>query len=496
MPSSYEKTARATVFIACATAVQFLIGIFFLPILTKTLGAYGYGLWSQVSVTVNLILPFAALGLTIALVRYLASEDDRSNIQEGFYSILFTVFFTSAVISSLILIFSSYIAGVFFDGNVDIVRLTAGIILASSIEPLYLNLIRTFQQIKKYSIFIIAEDCTQFGLITYMVLNGHGIRDVVITLLIIRLVAITVLFFMTKSQIGIKKPNFSRMKVFLRLSLPTIPRRVGTWLVNVSDRYIIVFYLGVSSTGIYSAGYGLGNIPYSMVSVLTFVLLAPLAKLYDNGKMDEVTTHLSYSLKYFLAIAIPFIFGAAILAEPVLELFSTPEIASQGYIVTPIIALAISILGVNNLISNILILVKKTKIMATIWVLAAVLNLGLNVLLVPRIGILGAALTTLIAYLLVLGLSTYFSFREFRFKIHWRFIAKSLISSMVMSAVVWIISPEGHIYTIVTVITGIVVYAVILIGLRGFSKAEYRFFISMFRRDTTASSVMDDGRTR
>jgi len=60
----------------------------------------------------------------------------------------------------------------------------------------------------------------------------------------------------------------------------------------------------------------------SFVRVLGFILLATLSKLYDEDRMEEIKTHLSYAVRYLLAIIIPLFFGAAILAEPVLRLFS------------------------------------------------------------------------------------------------------------------------------------------------------------------------------
>ena len=491
MKSSYQKTARDTVIIGVTTLLTFLIGLLLLPLLTKTLGAHDYGIWSQVHVTVGLLLPFVYLGLIIAMIRFLAAEKNKEAIQEGFYSVLLVVFLISLVISLAVIAFAYPLAINFFDGNVQVVRVTAAIILLSSLNPVYMSLIRTFQQIKKYSIFIIAENCGRVGLIAYLVLNGYGILSVVLSLLAVQVAILLALFFSIKSQIGIKRPNFSKIKEYLSFGLPLVPRSLSFWLVRLSDRYVIGFFLGLTSVGIYSAAYTLGYLPYGVVSVLSFVLLQTLSKLYDEDRMDEVKTHLSYSLKYLLAIVIPFVFGAAILAEPVLRMFSTPEIASQGHLVTPLVALGTVFLSINIIISYILILTKKTKIMALIWIGAAVLNIGLNILVVPHMGILGAAITTLIAFSLAMGAISYYSFKEFKFSIDWHFIIKSLIASAVMSLAVWLMAPQGYLYTILTVVAGVIIYGAVLMLLRGFSKEEIRFFWGLFRRGTPKANPDD-----
>ena len=482
MQSSYQKTARDTIFIGIATLLQFLIGLVQLPLLTKTLGAHDYGIWSQVNVTIGLILPLTSLGLGSAMVRFLAAEKNKGEIQNQFYSVV-SVSFMVNLIASLVLIALAYPLAVnFFDGAVQIVRITGILILLAPISLTYLGLIRTFQQIKRYSIFIIAEDCGRVGLIAYLVLTGYDIFSVVLSLVAIKVIILSVLFFSIKSQIGIKRPDFSRIKEYLSFGLPLVPTSMSYWLVRLSDRYVISFFLGLTPVGIYSAAHTLGCLPFAVAGILSFVLLAALSKLYDEGRMDEVKTHLSYSLKYLLAVVIPFVFGAAILAEPILKMFSTPEIASQGYRVTPVIALATLLLSASGIISSILMLTRKTKIMAFVWLIAVVLNIGLNILVVPLIGILGAAITTLFVYLLVMGVMSYYSFKELKFSINWHFIIKSLLASAIMSVAIWLMAPQGNVTTILAVVAGVVIYGVILILLKGFSKEEMRFFWSLFQK--------------
>ena len=492
MESSYLKSARDTTIIGIATFLQFLIGLALVPLLTKSLGAHDYGIWAQVHVTVSLILPFTSLGVGAAMIRFLAAKKNREEIQEGFYTVVSSLFVVNLIAALAVISFAHPLADNFFDGAVQIVRITGILILLTPLSAHYLLLIRTFQQVKRYSIFVIAEHCSQFGLIAYLVLTGHGIFSVVLAIIATKVLILMALFFSIKSQIGIGRPSFSRLKEYLRFSVPLVPRSIAFWLVNLSDRYVIGFFLGATSVGIYSAASGLGNLPYSFMAVLSFVLLATLPYLYDEGRMDEVRNHLRYVLKYFLAITIPFVFGATILAEPILRLFTTSQIASQGYFIVPLIAFAVLFLCIHAIISNILIITKKTKIMAPIWIVAAGLNIGLNILVVPRIGILGAAITTLFAYSLALILVGYYSFKEFKFNIDWHFIMKSLIASAVMSLVVWLMAPKGNLDTILAVVSGVIIYGVVLLLLRGFSKEEFRFFRELIRRRTPATRPNDE----
>lgn len=328
---------------------------------------------------------------------------------------------------------------------------------------------------------MVADAYGQIGLIAYLTLSGHGLFSVVLAVLTIRVAIFFILFFFVNSQIRIRRPHFYRIREYLAFSLPTIPGLISAWFVGSSDRYIIGYFLGAASIGVYSAGYTLGSAAFIFVRVFGFVLPPTLSKLYDEGRMDEVKTHLSYSLKYLLMVIIPFIFGAAVLSKPVLLLFSTPQIVTQGYYIVPLVALAILLLCFCEPFGHVLILAKKTKISGIAYTLAALVNLGLNILLVPIWGILAAAITTIIAYSVLLGIVIYYSRKEFRFHIDWRFVAKSLIASLAMSLVIWWLAPEGSVATIVTVAIGIVVYGVILFLLKGFSPGEFRFFRGLFQ---------------
>ena len=482
MESSYQKFTKEVIVIGIMTLMVTLSDIILLPLLTKTLGAQDYGIWSQVQATVGLMVPLAALGLPFAMVRFLTAEKDKKEIQEGFYSIVAIVVFNNLIISSILIIFPGFIADHFFEGASQVVRITGLLTLAFALNGAYLAFFRTFRRIKTYAVFNVVRAYAEIGLISCLVLSGHGILAAVVGLLIIRVALFLGLFFFIGSEIGVRKPDFSRIREYLNFSLPTVAGNITSWVVSLSDRYVIAYFLGAASVGIYSAGYVIANGSMLFAGILGLLLPAALSQLYDEGRIDEVKTHLRYSLKYMLALGIPFVFGAAILAEPVLRMMSTAEIASEGRWVIPIVAFGFLLISAAYAPGHILILAKKTKISAAAMGISALVNLSLNILIVPHVGILGAAITTAIAYFLLLGIVSYYTFKEFRFNIEWRFIVKSLIASAIMSLVIWWISPVTNVATIITVVVGVVVYGAALFLLRGFSQEELKFFRGLFNR--------------
>jgi len=480
--ASYQKFAKDILTIGITKILILAGGLVSLPLLTKTLGAHDYGIWSQVNVTIALVWVFVNLGLPPALVRFLAAKTKREEIQEEFYSVLSVVCLLALIVSGLLIAFSGFIAEIFFDGATEIVLITALIVIALSANTLFLTLFRTFRQMKTYSVFTLAQTYGDIGLMAFLVLNGYGLFSVVVAMLIVRCILFLILIFLIKSQIGIGRPHFSKIRGYLSFGLPMLPGLISSWVVTSSDRYVIAYFIGVTGVGTYAAGYGVGSIILAVPQVLGFVLPPTLSKLYDEGRIDEVKTHLSYSLKCLLALAIPFLFGATLLSKQTLAMLSTAEIASQGRFILPLIALGALFAGVYTVIGHIILLVKKTKIIAATWGAAASLNLGLNMLIVPHAGITGAAVTTLITYFLAMSIITRYSFRELRFDICWDFILKSLIASVIMSAAILSFNPEGTANTIFAIALGVIIYAAALFLLRAFKREEINFFRELFQR--------------
>jgi len=478
--TEYKLFAQRVGLVGIVNLLVSLSGIILLPILTKTLPIEEYGIWVQIIVTTSLISPIVGLGLPYTMVRFLAAEKDKTKIQESFYSIAVFIAFTSLAVSVLLLVFSEPFATAFLGGRADLMRVISLIIPIECMNKLFLNYFRTFQRMKKYSLFNILYIYGMVALVAYSLLSGYGITGALISFLIARIIVFLLMGIFIVSEIGVKIPGFSHLNEYLHFGLPTVPGNFSAWIVNSSDRYIIGYLLGVAFVGYYSPGYLLGTMINMYMAPLGLLLPAVLSKLYDEGKEGEVKRYLEYTLKYFLMFAIPSVFGLSLLSKSLLILLSTPEIASYGYLITPFTAVSALFLGVYAIVVHSLHLVKKTKIDGSIWMIAAIINLGLNLVCIPYFGIFGAAITTLIAYTFALILGAYYSFKYIKFDVDFRFILKSIIASVVMSLVIIRWSPVGLLNVLLAIGVCAAAYAAILMLLKGIKKEEIKFFRELF----------------
>jgi len=470
----YQKFTKDVGIVGLTQLVTALKGLIILPIITKLLGAENYGIWAQLIVTLSLITPIATLGLPFTLVRFLAAEKDKREIQDGIWSV-FTVILGVTLIFALILIFFSSPISNFFGGEKILVQILAFTIILECLNQALLHIFRAFQQIKKYSFFTIFKTLGEVGLIAATVILGYGLFGAVLSLFIIRLIVFLIIGSLIIKKIKFKYPKFLRTKEYLSFGIPVIASSISFWVVQLSDRYLIGFFLGTLFVGYYVPAYIIGDAINFFIAPLSFVLPAVLSKFYDENKISKIKTHLKYSLKYFLTLAIPSVFGLSVLSRQLLTIFSTAEIANQGYFIVPFVVLSMLFFGIYSVTAEIILLKKKTKITGMIWMGAAFLNLGLNFIFIPKFGILGAAITTLIAYTLAFILTWHYSFKEFKFEIDWKFVLKSVFASVLMTIFILWLGPIGLSKTIIAIISGALIYGILMFLFKGFDKREIEF---------------------
>lgn len=473
MPSP-QKFVKNIGSIGLTNLLLVLKGLIVLPIITKLLGAESYGIWSQIGVTVSFLVPLALLGLPGALIRFLAAEKDKKSIQEGVYSSFFLVLSLTLVIALLLIVFIQPLSR-FYQFQPILIAIMAFIVLFDALHLIILNTLVAFREITKYIFFVAFLNIGEIGLIVASLMLGYGLLGAVASLLIIRVIIFLILFLIIFKKIGFKLPDFSRMKDYLRFGLPGVGSSISYWVVTSSDRYLVGYFLGVLFVGYYSPAYTIGNLLNLFIYPLAFILPVVLAKLFDENKINEVKLYLKYSLKYLLMLMIPAVFGSSFLAKQILEIFSTKEIADNGYAVVPFVALSILFYGAYTIFVQIIILSKKTKIMGIVWLIAAIINFGLNFVLIPKFGIVGAALTTLLAYSFSLIAIRHFAFKEIRFETDWNFILKSVIASILMVLFVGWINPQGLSGTLISIALAAIIYAVLIFLFRGFSPQEIEF---------------------
>jgi O-antigen/teichoic acid export membrane protein len=471
----YKKIFHDIGIIGIANLFSVFSGILLIPIITKILGAEDYGLFVQFTVTIGLITSFSTLGLPYTTVRFLAGEKEKERICDDLYSTFSLIAFVSVVISIFILLLSNRISEILFDGERILVLLIALLIPIESLNGSFQNVFRVFQNVKTYTIVTIVRTLVETLASITVVLSGFGIIQVAITVVLIRAITMVILLITTVRSVGFQRPTFTRMREYLKFGLPTIPSNIASWVTNSSDRYIISFFWGIIYVGYYNPAYALGSMIQIFMTPVNFVLVAVVSKIYEDNNLDLLRDIFKYSIKYFLMISIPAFFGLSLLSRPILTVLTTPEIADQSYLVTPFIAFSMLLMGIGGVATGLsLYLAKRTDISMINWMLVATTNIILNMLLVPRWGIVGAAAATMAAFIIGFIFGGYYAFKYFKFAIDWKSILKAITSSLVMSVAVIFNFPTNLIEIVLVISLGFLIYLASMILLKAISIDEIK----------------------
>lgn len=482
---TYKLFAQRVGLVGITNLIISLRGLILIPILTKTLGADGYGIWSQILVTISLLAPFCTLGLSYAILRFLGPEKDKQIISKGLSSIFAITAVIAFIFSSLIFILSGHLAVAVF-GGIDAafyIEISSFLILLAAIDHLLIIYFKAFQQMKRYSSFLILQTVGEVILIAYLVLSGFGLVGAIISLLIVRLVDSIIGFVWITSDVKFHAPDFSIVKSYLPYTLPFLPTALCYWLINLGDRYVIGYFMGVDAVGIYSASYGLGGLLVLFYAPLSGALFPAMVHCYENDKIQELKTYLKYSLKFFLMFAIPSFYGLSVLSKSLLVTLATSEFVEGGVVVS-IVALATLLFYCSSINTHVLNLFKETKKVGLIYMASASINVVMNIILVPLMGIVGAAIATLVTFAVHLLVISVISFKKLSYDMDFKFIVKSITASIIMALVVWKLNPYGAVSILIAVVIAAVIYFGVLILLRGFTKDEY-----VFLRDIVKSVI-------
>ena len=449
-----------------------------LPFLTKYLGAAGYGMLAQITVTIMVLSMLAELGLTKSIIRFLAGKTDKNEISREFFAVFFFCLITGLIVSAFLFFFAEPFTALFLKNifAASLFKIAAFLLLFNILVECMMAFFTAFRHIKSYLLLQATQTLGQITLIVYLLFKGYGLKEVVLAYLSVKLFIFLFSLLILKTKIQLRAPNLSALKPHLKFCIPIAPLALFSWIIHSSDIYFISFFYGAEKVGIYSVVYMFSKVIFLIMGPILLVLFPAVSKEWDDKNFKQVRVLLSYSIKYFLLFAIPATVGLIVMGKDILRILTSQAFVS-GYVLFPFIATGLVIWKLADLLSIILLSTKNTKTIGKTYLIGAVANIALNFLLIPQYSILGAAAATILSYMLVFLMmlkSTY----GFKFDWNLGFIAKSIFASIIMAFIVKLIPVATLIGLIASMVAGIFVYFVVILLIKGINKTELNSLFS------------------
>lgn len=190
-------------------------------------------------------------------------------------------------------------------------------------------------------------------------------------------------------------PGVRLLRSGLALGLPLIVHSLAVFLLLAVDRIVIAAVLGLEATGRYQVAYQVGSVGVALITALNQAWI-PLLLGADAGRRREILAASSRAVHQLAAI----VAGGVALATPLGLLLAAPPAYDRAELVPVAAVVAFSILPYATLSTyfNVVFVAGRTRIMALAAPAAVVLNVGLNLLLLPLVGLIGASIATVAAY--------------------------------------------------------------------------------------------------
>jgi len=462
------------------------MGFLSVPIFTRIFNPSVYGVYSLVSTTIVLVTLFFSIWLTSSVVRYYA-EYDKKNEVETFYSTVFRyaphfLLVTLAVAlpaAALFLPLGSYRLVVCLG-----IAITAFMVLFM----VCLSMLQARQQAGSYAvifvIFAIGRYLVGAGIAKWLATGVSGIFWGWLAVLLL-LVPIELIVLGASSKVRWSRYSPKLFREFFSFGFVLIFANILTNVLSVSDRYMVGAFKGSFQVGLYSVVYTLVMDAFAIIlAALQLGAFPVIVKTYEFDG-EESTVHLiSRVTRYLLILTLPSALGLYLLRIRVLSVITTASYLPAASVMLPLV-LGILFNNAAWLPSMSLYIKKKTKLTLIPVGVASVVNIGLNLLLIPRYGYTAAAWNTLIAYLLYFGLMVELSRRYMEWRFPWLDSVKVFAATAATGIALYFLNKipvHGAGGLVLIVITGSAIFFGVLLAVRGVTVNEIEFAITAVGR--------------
>lgn len=400
-----SKLCRFFSIYACGRLISGLVSVSLLPLFTKQLPQADFGIIGLLWLLVPLLSRAINLGFDVAVsLRYykLSHADLSSYLYHSFFGILAS--------GGLILLLGLWRIDWFqtlIDPSLD--RWTFGLLIIAVLGLNFAYMMQDFLLLAgqaMYNVLVtvlmpVIVAVTTYYLILYVepsymsyitgMAIGYGLFGV-----------IGICFFLINYPLAYFRPSLSKIKELLRVGLPVLPATVGGLILVSGDRYVIKYVLGLEAVAIYTYGYRFAEYvlltlfqPFQKAFVPVILEKAaqlPLIEAADyNAKI--VTSSLSLFILVVSGVLIPF--------KDVM-LWISNKGYDDSYLIFLLSVTGILLYHTSQITTILLNHLERTELGMFMVIIGSVVNIGLNIWLIPLFGIFMAVVTTIVSYLLML----------------------------------------------------------------------------------------------
>jgi len=392
-----KALAKNTIILAIGQFVPKIIAMITLPIITKAFSTEEFGLYDLVISFASLFLPLMTLMIQQAVFRFIIGEKDEQKCK----SYITSAFVLIGIISTVFLIIAGVIGWFITPQYLDLFILAIILYFSESVYDLLGQVARGYGKNVIFSTSTIVYSAFNMMLLLILTLfRAVNMYSVLVILTISYLLATIFSCYKLKIKklVNLKTVSKSSIKEMLKYSIPIVPSSISMWIVNLSDRAIITYFLGSALNGIYAAATKIPNLLVTFYNAFNLAWTEIAAKSIDDKESPSYYSALINNMYTFFIGSIIIL----ITFSPILFNILIDEKFHEGYLQMPILFLGIMMSCFVSFYGAIYIALKKTKQVGVSSAVGAVLNAVINILCIEKIGLYAASFSTVISFFIIL----------------------------------------------------------------------------------------------
>lgn len=392
----YKKLAVNTVIFAIGTFSSKILSFLLMPFITKVMGTGEYGAADLVQQTANVLIPVVTLAVNSAALRF--ALDKAADKRDVFTTGIRTTFVGFAIFLVFIPVFPLIKVNDFVLG--DYTLLIYLFVLVSSMRQLCQQFVRGCGHVRLFAIDGILATATNLGFtLLYLGVFHWGVTGYVMSIITSDALSVLFLFWRGRlaGQIKWKGNNPIVRKNMLKYCIPLIPTIILWWIINVSNRYFVTYFIGLDANGLYTAASKIPNFVVMFSSIFIDAWQLSAVDEYDSEDRAKFFTNIFriYSGGVFTVASALILFDQFITTILVSDSYYT----SWEYV--PVLIIATTFSCLVNFLASIYMAEKKSVMSMVTAMLGAVMNVVVSLILIPRIGTVGAAVGTAVSFITV-----------------------------------------------------------------------------------------------
>jgi O-antigen/teichoic acid export membrane protein len=421
------RLSHQTVVYGLGDAAVRFASLLLLPLYTHYLTPSDYGVLVLVGLVGTVAGVLLEMGLRTALFKYYYEDETAEGRRALTGTVLLFVLATSAVLVGAALGLSWLVAAAALaPGVAGLLRLAllATVFDVAGMVPF--GVFRAEGRATTYAAVSLARFVISATLnIVAVVVLRAGVLGVMVANLLTAAWSFGVSLFLVRRSIAWTLET-ERLPVLLRFGLPLVPANLAGWAMAASDRFILEHYQTASMVGIYAANAKVAEL-LRMATGWFFLAYVPYA--FANAKQPAATELLGRMFTYFMLVFAGLALALALLAPEIVRLIAPPEFL-VGHQVIPLLLLANLCYAMFYVVALSFDLSGKTQYAVVAVVVGGIANVGLNLTVIPRLGMVGAGLTAFLSTLLLLLAGYVLAQRVYRIQYEFLRLGKLLASGV------------------------------------------------------------------